>query len=126
MDAADGPAGGGPPAELMRPTYVGAKGETSILALWVPVVVFAHFFAAFWLLKTLLLNMPGLQRRMRSKTRQVTRLTKRASVKVRGSIAARASLDGRAPAKGAAPSKAVDSALTDQAEAQVGWGRGKG
>jgi hypothetical protein len=42
-----------PPAKvLVRPTAVGAKGQTSIVALWVPVVVFANLFAAFWLLKT--------------------------------------------------------------------------
>lgn len=31
-----------------------STGGTSIYALWVPVVVFAHAFAAFWLLKTYL------------------------------------------------------------------------
>ncbi|KAI8470965.1 MAG: hypothetical protein J3K34DRAFT_520870 [Monoraphidium minutum] len=32
--------------------------ETNIAALWVPTVVFAHLFAAFWLIKTLLLHDP--------------------------------------------------------------------
>jgi hypothetical protein len=115
------------PAALMRPTYIGGKGETSIIELWVPVVVLAHLFAAFWLFKTLMLNSPGLQRRARAKTRQMTRLAKHASIKVRGSIGARASLDGRTPPKGgaaAAVGKSVDASITDQAEAQVGGGAG--
>lgn len=38
--------GGTPPGSMAN------AGSTSIYALWVPVVVFAHVFAAFWLLKT--------------------------------------------------------------------------
>jgi len=38
--------------QLTRPTATGVKGHTAIIALWVPVVVFAFSFAAFWLLKT--------------------------------------------------------------------------
>ena len=35
-----------------RPTAAGELGTTAVAALWVPVVVFAHVFAGFWLLKT--------------------------------------------------------------------------
>ena len=35
-----------------QPTMEGELGRTSIVQLWVPVVVFAHVFAFFWLLKT--------------------------------------------------------------------------
>ena len=34
------------------------KEATNITWLWLPTVVFAHLFAAFWLVKTLLLNDP--------------------------------------------------------------------
>lgn len=33
-------------------------GSTAITALWVPVVIFAHIFAFFWLVKTYLLHDP--------------------------------------------------------------------
>jgi hypothetical protein len=33
-----------------------ASSTTAIVPLWVPVAVFAHVFAAFWLLKTVLLG----------------------------------------------------------------------
>lgn len=39
-------------AAIIEPTITGELGATAITALWVPVVVFAHVFAAFWLLKT--------------------------------------------------------------------------
>ena len=32
--------------------------ETNIATLWIPTVAFAHLFAAFWLIKTLLLHDP--------------------------------------------------------------------
>jgi hypothetical protein len=32
------------------------SSTTAIVSLWVPVAVFAHLFAAFWLLKTVLLG----------------------------------------------------------------------
>jgi hypothetical protein len=72
--------------EPIPPTVTGAAGQTSIIALWVPVVVFAHAFAAFWLAKTWLLNSPGLQRKARAHTRVATKLVRRASQKVAASI----------------------------------------
>lgn len=35
-----------------------AMHDTAIITLWVPVVVFAHVFAAFWFIKTYLLYDP--------------------------------------------------------------------
>lgn len=53
------------PDHPIPPSATGAWGHTSIVALWVPVVVFAHVFAAFWLLKTVMLNVPSLRRKAR-------------------------------------------------------------
>jgi hypothetical protein len=44
-----------PDRVLIQPTAGTAgltPGSTTVVALWVPVVVFAHLFAGFWLLKT--------------------------------------------------------------------------
>ncbi|KAI8464872.1 MAG: P-loop containing nucleoside triphosphate hydrolase protein [Monoraphidium minutum] len=60
------------PPGPMRPTYEGAAGQTAIIPLWVPVVVVAHLFAAFWLFKTWMLNTP-----MGKKTRAATRVPSR-------------------------------------------------
>lgn len=37
---------------IILPTAVGGLGQTAVPQLWIPVVVFAHLFAVFWLLKT--------------------------------------------------------------------------
>jgi hypothetical protein len=39
-----------------KPNMGNISSTTAILQLWVPVAVFAHVFAAFWLLKTVLLG----------------------------------------------------------------------
>lgn len=52
-----------------------ADHTTNITWLWLPTVLFAHAFAAFWLLKTMLLNDPQalsfLWRRRRQASRSV-------------------------------------------------------
>jgi ABC-type multidrug transport system fused ATPase/permease subunit len=80
---------------IIAPSFVGAWGHTAIIPLWVPVVVFAHAFAAFWLFKTWMLNSPALQRRMRANARAINRFTRTATLRVRGSLGGRTSLDGK-------------------------------
>jgi hypothetical protein len=47
----------------IQPTAFGDAGKTSIFALWIPMVAFAHFFAAFWLVRTWMLNSPLARRK---------------------------------------------------------------
>jgi len=113
--AAAAPAPAGAEPTIILPSFTGAWGHTAIISLWVPVVVFAHAFAAFWLFKTWMLNSPAMQRRTRAQARNINRFTKAATLKLRGSIVRR---DGKA---------AVDDAAVagDQVAIQVrllcGW-----
>ncbi|KIZ00058.1 hypothetical protein MNEG_7906, partial [Monoraphidium neglectum] len=70
----------------IAPTATGAWGQTAIIPLWVPVVVFAHVFAAFWLLKTWMLNAPAVQRKVRQEGRAMSKLAKQASQKLRAGL----------------------------------------
>lgn len=103
-------SGNGTQSNLL-PTATGEWGQTAIIALWVPVVAFAHAFALFWLAKTWMLNSPALQRKARMQTRQMTKLAKQASLKIQTAI------------KGATPPpgpKVPNRHSVDDAEAAAG------
>ncbi|GBF96283.1 ABC transporter G family [Raphidocelis subcapitata] len=96
-----------PDRVLIQPTAGTAgltPGSTTVIALWVPVVVFAHLFAGFWLLKTWLLNSPSLfgrkgARSMRSKSGVSQRLASSVSA-AKSSLRSQPALGGAAAAEG--------------------------
>ena len=56
-------AAGEADAAPLKPNVSGAWGKTSIVALWVPVLVGAHLFAGFWLYQAWRLGAPAQKRR---------------------------------------------------------------
>ena len=115
--------------QLVLPTAVGAWGHTSIVQLWVPVVVFAHLFAAYWLLKTWMLSAPRAGRRSsRSQARgglvgALQRLLCGGSSTARA--AAKATAKPAAGAKGAAAAVTAASGADQQAAAADGLATGE-
>jgi hypothetical protein len=119
-----------PAGEPIPASFTGAWGHTAITSLWVPVVVFAHVFAAFWLAKTWMLNSPALNRGKRSGSKTASKVVKvtpdkvQAALKTSGGAAPGAPRVKGAKAVAVAPAAAPHVVGAEQVAIQVGGALG--